>query len=40
MDDKKSTTSYMFMMVGGVVPWKSFKQTLIASSTIDSGTRR
>ena len=23
IDDKKSTTSYIFMMAGGVVSWKS-----------------
>ena len=36
IDDKKSTTGYIFMMVGGVVSWKSVKQTLIASSTMEA----
>ena len=36
MDDKKSTSGYIFMMVEGVVSWKSFKQTLTAFSTIEA----
>ena len=32
VDDKKSTFGYIFMMVEGVVSWKSVKQTLTASS--------
>ncbi|RVW91271.1 Retrovirus-related Pol polyprotein from transposon TNT 1-94 [Vitis vinifera] len=36
IDDKKSTTSYIFMMVGGVVSWKSVKQTLTTSSTMEA----
>ena len=35
VDDKKSTSSYIFMMAEGVVLWKSVKQTLIASSIMD-----
>ncbi|KAL6346538.1 hypothetical protein AAG906_000156 [Vitis piasezkii] len=35
IDDKKSTTGYIFMMAGGVVSWKSVKQTLTASSTME-----
>ncbi|RVW73223.1 Retrovirus-related Pol polyprotein from transposon TNT 1-94 [Vitis vinifera] len=31
IDDKKSTTGYIFMMVGGTVSWKSVKQTLTTS---------
>ena len=34
IDDKKSTTGYIFMMAGGAVSWKSVKQTLTASSTM------
>ena len=34
VDDKKSTSCYIFMMVEGVVSWTSVKQTLITSSTI------
>ena len=36
VDDKKSTSSYIFMMDEGVVSWKSVKQTLIASSTMEA----
>ena len=34
IDDKKSTAGYIFMMAGGVISWKSVKQTLTASSTM------
>ena len=36
MDDKKSTSCYIFMMVERAVLWKSVKQTLIASSTMEA----
>ncbi|RVW45757.1 Retrovirus-related Pol polyprotein from transposon TNT 1-94 [Vitis vinifera] len=36
IDDKKSTTGYIFVMVGGIVSWKSVKQTLITSSTMEA----
>ena len=36
IDDKKSTTSYIFVMAGGVVSWKSVKQTLTTSSTMEA----
>ena len=36
IDDKKSTMGYIFMMAGGLVSWKSVKQTLTASSTRQS----
>ena len=32
----KSTSDYVFTLGGGVVTWKSFKQTLIATSTMES----
>ena len=35
VDDKKSTYGYIFMMAKEVVSWKSIKQTLTASSTIE-----
>ena len=35
MDDKKFNSSYIFMMVEGAVSWKSVKQALTASSTIE-----
>ena len=34
--DKRSTSSYNFMMVKGVILWKSVKQTLTASSTMEA----
>ena len=35
VDDKKSTSGYIFMMAEGAVSWKSIKQTLTASSTVE-----
>ena len=32
----KSTSGYVFTLGGGVVAWKSSKQTLIATSTMES----
>ena len=37
VDDKKLTSSYIFMMGKGVVLWKSVKQTLTTSSTMEAG---
>jgi hypothetical protein len=34
VDDRKSTSDYVFTLVGGAISWKSFKQTVIASSTM------
>ncbi|KAM6566369.1 hypothetical protein CsatA_025497 [Cannabis sativa] len=36
MDVNKSTSGYIFMMAGGAVSWKSVKQTLTASSTMEA----
>ena len=36
LDEKKSTSGYVFTLRCGVVAWKSSKQTLIATSTIES----
>ena len=36
VDDKKSTSGYIFMMVEGIVSWKSVKQTLTTSSTMEA----
>ena len=33
-DSERSTSGYIFMLVGGAISWKSAKQTLIASSTM------
>ena len=35
-DDLKSTSKYIFMLVGGAVSWKSVKQTLTTSSTMQA----
>ncbi|KAI4370853.1 hypothetical protein MLD38_019154 [Melastoma candidum] len=35
-DDRKSTSGYIFMMAGGAISWKSVKQTLTASSTMQA----
>ena len=36
MDDKKSTSSYIYMMDRGAVLWKSVKQKLTTSSTMEA----
>ncbi|KAL0415524.1 UNVERIFIED_CONTAM: Retrovirus-related Pol polyprotein from transposon TNT 1-94 [Sesamum latifolium] len=36
VDSKKSTSCYIFMIVGGAVSWRSAKQTLIATSTMEA----
>ena len=36
IDDKKSTTSYIFVMTRGIVSWKSVKQMLTTSSTMEA----
>ena len=36
VDDKLSTTDYIYMMAGGVVSWKSVRQTLTTSSTMEA----
>ena len=36
VDDKKSTSSYIFLMSEGVVSLKSVKQTLTTSSNIEA----
>ena len=35
-DDRKSTSGFIFMMEGGAVSWKSVKQTLTATSTMEA----
>ncbi|XP_073067254.1 secreted RxLR effector protein 161-like [Primulina eburnea] len=35
IDSRKSTSGYIFMLVGGAVPWRSAKQTLTATSTME-----
>ena len=36
IDSKKSTFGYLFMLAGGAISWKSAKQTIIASSTMEA----
>ena len=36
VDSRKSTSGYIFIMVGGVVSWRSVIQTLIATSTMEA----
>ncbi|RVW22594.1 hypothetical protein VitviT2T_021333 [Vitis vinifera] len=36
LDNRRSTSSYIFMLAGEAVSWKSVKQTLIASSTMEA----
>ena len=36
LDSKRSTLSYIFTLAGGAISWKSVKQTLITSSTMEA----
>ncbi|XP_073026820.1 secreted RxLR effector protein 161-like [Primulina eburnea] len=36
IDSKKSTSGYIFMLAGGAVSWRSAKQTLTATSTMEA----
>jgi hypothetical protein len=36
LDDQKSTSGLIFLMAGGAVSWKSVKQTLTATSTMEA----
>ena len=36
IDSRRSTSSYIFMLAGGAVSWRSVKQTLTASSTMEA----
>ena len=35
-DDRKSTTGFIFTLAGGAISWKSSKQSLVASSTMEA----
>ena len=35
-DDRKSTTGFIFTLAGGTISWKSSKQLLVASSTMEA----
>ena len=36
LDEIKSTSGYVFTLGGGAIAWKSSKQTLISTSTMES----
>ncbi|KAL3752114.1 hypothetical protein ACJRO7_012865 [Eucalyptus globulus] len=36
IDSRKSTSGYIFMFAGGAVSWRSAKQTLVATSTMEA----
>ena len=36
LDSRKSTSGFVFMLAGGAISWKSAKQSLIASSTMEA----
>ena len=36
VDDKKSTSGYIFVMAEGAASWKSVKKTLTTSSTMEA----
>jgi hypothetical protein len=36
VDSKKSTSGYVFTLAGGAISWKSSKQTIVASSTMQA----
>jgi len=36
IDSRKSTSGYIFLMAGGAVSWRSAKQTLTATSTMEA----
>ena len=35
MDSRKSTSEYIFMLASGAVSWRSVKQTLTTTSTME-----
>jgi hypothetical protein len=36
VDSRKSTLGYIFLLAGGAISWKSSKQTIVATSTIEA----
>jgi len=36
VDSRKSTSEYIFLLAGGAISWKSSKQTIVATSTIEA----
>ncbi|XP_031112221.1 secreted RxLR effector protein 161-like [Ipomoea triloba] len=37
IDSRKSTSGNIFIMVGGAISWRSVKQTLVTTSTMEAG---
>ena len=35
-DSRRSTSGYIYMLVGGAISWRSSKHTLVASSTMEA----
>ncbi|XP_039141327.1 secreted RxLR effector protein 161-like [Dioscorea cayenensis subsp. rotundata] len=36
LDSRRSTSGYIFMLAGGAISWRSAKQTLVATSTMEA----
>ena len=36
LDSRRSTSGYIFMLAGGAISWRSVKQTLVATSTMEA----
>jgi hypothetical protein len=36
VDSRKSTSGYIFILAGGAISWKSSKQTIVATSTMEA----
>ena len=36
LDSRKSTYGYVFLLAGGAISWRSAKQTLVTTSTIEA----
>jgi hypothetical protein len=36
IDSRKSTSRYIFLLAGGAISWRSSKQTIVATSTMEA----
>jgi hypothetical protein len=36
VDSRKSISGYIFLLVGGAISWRSSKQTIVATSTMEA----
>ncbi|PKI52175.1 hypothetical protein CRG98_027445 [Punica granatum] len=36
VDSRKSTSGYVFLLAGGVISWRSIKQSMVATSTMEA----